>query len=243
MRCASPTVRTSSPAIGAATTRAHRSKIPPISRDWSTTNVPPVSTAPMTASRRPLPPAKPCSCAPPNAAPISAPSPPPWRGCSNATAPPRCRMPSSRRCVRDVPHPNAVRLALERQREQQRWRAARGDRHARARARREMRQCARTRSKPTISSRTNTMQPVPTTERDTLRARAAALNLHGLLAHWGEVASEALGRVAARLGGTRARPPQPGATTAAPPISAASSRSATSTGPGPSVATAPPSTR
>ena len=34
------------------------------------------------------------------------------------------------------------------------------------------------------------MQPVPTTERDTLRARAAALNLHGLLTHWGEVASE-----------------------------------------------------
>ena len=34
------------------------------------------------------------------------------------------------------------------------------------------------------------MQPVPTTERDPLHARAAALNLHGLLTHWGEVASE-----------------------------------------------------
>ena len=34
------------------------------------------------------------------------------------------------------------------------------------------------------------MQPVPTTEHDTQRARATALNLHGLLAHWGEVASE-----------------------------------------------------
>ena len=34
------------------------------------------------------------------------------------------------------------------------------------------------------------MQPVPTTERDTRRDRAAALNLHGLLAHWSEVASE-----------------------------------------------------
>ena len=34
------------------------------------------------------------------------------------------------------------------------------------------------------------MQPVPTTERDTQRDRATALNLHGLLAHWGEVASE-----------------------------------------------------
>ena len=34
------------------------------------------------------------------------------------------------------------------------------------------------------------MQLVPTTERDPLHARAAALNLHGLLTHWGEVASE-----------------------------------------------------
>jgi DNA replication protein DnaC len=34
------------------------------------------------------------------------------------------------------------------------------------------------------------MQPVPTTERDTQRDRATALNLHGLLAHWGEIASE-----------------------------------------------------
>ena len=29
------------------------------------------------------------------------------------------------------------------------------------------------------------------TEPDTQRARAAALNLHGLLAHWNEVAAEA----------------------------------------------------
>jgi hypothetical protein len=28
------------------------------------------------------------------------------------------------------------------------------------------------------------------TERDTRRDRASALNLHGLLAHWGEIASE-----------------------------------------------------
>jgi hypothetical protein len=41
-----------------------------------------------------------------------------------------------------------------------------------------------------ISSRTNTMTPVPMTERDTRRDRASALNLHGLLAHWGEIASE-----------------------------------------------------
>ena len=34
------------------------------------------------------------------------------------------------------------------------------------------------------------MSPVPMTERDTRRDRASALNLHGLLAHWGEIASE-----------------------------------------------------
>ena len=34
------------------------------------------------------------------------------------------------------------------------------------------------------------MLPVPTTERDTRRDRASALNLHCLLAHWGEIASE-----------------------------------------------------
>jgi DNA replication protein DnaC len=34
------------------------------------------------------------------------------------------------------------------------------------------------------------MTPVPMTERDTRRDRASALNLHGLLAHWGEIASE-----------------------------------------------------
>jgi len=38
------------------------------------------------------------------------------------------------------------------------------------------------------------MPPRPVTDRDTLRdpqrARAAALNLHGLLAHWSEVATQ-----------------------------------------------------
>jgi len=33
--------------------------------------------------------------------------------------------------------------------------------------------------------------PLPMTDRDAQRVRAAALNLHGLLAHWGEVAGEA----------------------------------------------------
>ena len=52
------------------------------------------------------------------------------------------------------------------------------------------------------------MLSVPMIERDT--RRATALNLHGLLAHWGEIASETLGHLTARLGGTGARPPQPG---------------------------------
>ena len=79
--------------------------------------------------------------------------------------------------------PNAVRLALERRREQ------RGDAPPvaivlPAAVRAAMRRCGRTRSKPMTSSRTS-----PMTDRDTLRARAEALNLHGLLAHWREVAS------------------------------------------------------
>ena len=34
------------------------------------------------------------------------------------------------------------------------------------------------------------MSPAPIVEPDTQRARAAALNLHGLLAHWSEIASQ-----------------------------------------------------
>ena len=44
------------------------------------------------------------------------------------------------------------------------------------------------------------------TELDTLRARAEALHLHGLLSHWPEVATASLGRAAARLGGARSAP-------------------------------------
>ena len=80
---------------------------------------------------------------------------------------------------------------------------------------------------------------LPKTENDTLRARAEALHLHGLLTHWPEVATQPWlapmldweeqqrARRSLELG-------------SAPRISAASSHSATSTGPGPSTATAPP---
>ena len=47
------------------------------------------------------------------------------------------------------------------------------------------------------------------TELDTLRDRAEALHLHGLVSHWPEVADRSLGRAAARVGGDAARLPQP----------------------------------
>ena len=62
----------------------------------------------------------PASCAPPSAATISAPSPPRCCGCSIATAPPSCEAAILEALARGVPHPNAVRLALERRREQRR---------------------------------------------------------------------------------------------------------------------------
>src|SRR5260221_4378511 len=49
-RCALSTVSTSSPVIDAVTTRAPRSRTPPISRPWSSKNMPPASTAAPTAS-------------------------------------------------------------------------------------------------------------------------------------------------------------------------------------------------
>jgi len=59
-RCASSTAPRCSPATGAATTRARRSRIPPTSRRWSSRNAPLASIAPRTASRRRLPPARSC---------------------------------------------------------------------------------------------------------------------------------------------------------------------------------------
>jgi hypothetical protein len=46
------------------------------------------------------------------------------------------------------------------------------------------------------------------TDLDALRVRAVAVRLHGLVAHWSEVATEALGRAAARLGGATMRQPR-----------------------------------
>jgi DNA replication protein DnaC len=87
--------------------------------------------------------------------------------------------------VRDVPHPNAVRLALEQRR------AQRGDAppvavelpaHVHRPA---MCRCRRTPWRPMTSSRKLTMS-----ETDILRERATALHLHGLVAHWPEAIKE-----------------------------------------------------
>jgi hypothetical protein len=72
------------------------------------------------------------------------------------------------------------------------------------------------------------------------RSRAEALHLHGLLAHWNEVAAaDWLPRLLDWEEQERRR--RSLERRLKERISAASSRSATSTGPGPSAATAPPS--
>ena len=81
------------------------------------------------------------------------------------------------------------------------------------------------------------------TDLDALHARAKALNLHGLLAHWTEAATAGWVADAARLGGAGARPPQPRAPAARRPYRPLQAARATSTGPGPNAATAPPSKR
>jgi len=77
------------------------------------------------------------------------------------------------------------------------------------------------------------------TEPDTQRARAAALNLHGLLAHWNEVAAEPW--VTPLLGWEEQERARRGLERRA--RSAHIGRFAISTGPGRSAATAPRSTR
>lgn len=81
-------------------------------------------------------------------------------------------------------------------------------------------------------------------ERNIQQARAGALNLHGLLAHWSEVATEAW--VTALLGWEeqeRARRSLERRLGCVPLASAALSQSATSTGVGQNAATASPSMR
>ena len=93
---------------------------------------------------------------------------------------------------RDVPHPNAVRLALARRREQ------RGEPPPVGVALPAHLQARDTTVQPHALETYDQLKerhavPTPTrrsTENDTLRARAEALHLHGLLTHWSEVAPQ-----------------------------------------------------
>src|SRR6266568_2802179 len=181
--CASATAPRSSPATAAATTRPSRSRTPPMSRPSSPTSAPrAVIAAPTGSQRRPRQ-AKPCWCAPPSAATISAPSRPPCCDCWTATGPPSSRPRSARRSSAACLTP--TRCA---------WRSSAAASSARSRrpspstcrrmSRRATPRCNRTGSKPTTSSRIKQM-----TSLDVLHARAKALNLHGLLAHWAEAAA------------------------------------------------------
>ena len=87
------------------------------SRPWSSRSVPRVSIAPPIGSPRPRPPARTCCCAPPNAAPTSAPSPSACTRLLDRYGAAELQAAIREALDRDVPHPNAVRLALERRRE------------------------------------------------------------------------------------------------------------------------------
>src|SRR4051812_30120218 len=183
MRCASLMASMCSPAIAAATTRAPRSSRMTTSRRWSRTSAGPGSIVPPTASPKSLRPARTCSCGPPSAGPTSEPSPRAWCDCWTATAPPSCRPPSARRSSATcrIPMPsaspsNAGANSVARCR--------RSPSSCPPTCRRATRRCGHTRWKPTISSRTS-----PMNSPESLRARAEALHLHGLLAHWPEAAT------------------------------------------------------
>ena len=82
---------------------------------------------------------------------------------------------------------------------------------------------------------------LPKTENDTPRARAEALHLHGLLTHWSEVVTQPwLAPMLDWEEQQRARPAAACSVGSAPRISVNSSRSATSTGLGPSSAIGAP---
>src|SRR3954451_21529018 len=183
MRCASSTASMCSPAIVAATTRARRSSRTATSRRWSRTSAAPGSIAPPTASPRSLRPAKTCSCGPPSAAPTSVPSPMGSHGCWTATVPANCRSPSAKRstatCRIPMPSASPSNVAANSV-----ARPRRSPSSCPPTCRRAMRRCSRTRLDSMTSSRTP-----PMNDAGTLRARAEALHLHGLLAHWPEAAT------------------------------------------------------
>ena len=80
---------------------------------------PPATARPIAWSRPPRP-VEPCCSAPPSAATTSATSPRPWSSCWSATGASQLDAAIIEALDRDVPHPNAVRLALERRRDDRR---------------------------------------------------------------------------------------------------------------------------
>src|SRR3984957_14209 len=182
-RCASSTAPRSSPAIAEATTRAIRSRIPPISRPSSQTSGPHAVIAAPTGSPRRRRRAQPCCWAPLPAATISAPSPRPCCACSTALAPPNPMPRSVRRSSAACLTPtrcawHSITTAS----------SANSPRPSPSTCRRTSRPATpwshRIGSKLTTSSRARQMSNL-----DALHARAKALKLHGLLAHWTEVAA------------------------------------------------------
>src|ERR1700686_2228985 len=182
-RCASSMARRCSSAIAAATTRGRRSRMPPISRPWSSTSAPRVATAAPTTSQRWRRKARPCSCTPPSAATISEPSPPPCCGCWSVTEPPSLTPPFARRSraaclipMRCGSHSNTAASCATRHRPSPSF--------CPSMSRRAMPTCSRTASNPMTNSRSK-----PMSNLEALHRRAKALNLHGLLAHWEEAAA------------------------------------------------------
>ena len=144
-----------SPAIRAATTRARRSRTPPMSRRWSTHKraarqhratdrlaqaAPASQTLLMRAAERGA-----------NLGAITA----ALMRLLERYGAAELQAAILEALERDVPHPNAVRLALERRREQRGERTAGRRRAARACAGDATRRCGRMHSKPMTSSRTN----------------------------------------------------------------------------------------
>ena len=107
-----------SPAIPAATTKANRLRTPSISPNSLRSSTRRAVIGVRIAWLKPFPTAGRCSPRQPSGATISVPSPPHCYACSIATGRWSWRRPSARHCTRGVPHPNAVRLSLQRRREQ-----------------------------------------------------------------------------------------------------------------------------
>src|SRR6266446_4745987 len=181
--CALSMARRCSPVIAAATTRVRRSRTPAMSRPWSSTNAPHAATAVPTTSQRRHRRARPCSCVPPSAVTIWEPSPPPCCGCWSATAPPSLTPLSARRSsaaclipMRCGSHSITAASCATSRRPSPSF--------CPSMSRCAMLTCSHIGSNLMTNSRSKAMSNL-----EALQVRAKALNLHGLLAHWGEAAA------------------------------------------------------